>query len=88
MALTDNRRRTAAALRHHFSKAGGELGPAVGYLFRVRDRVVVGLPADEAAAATGAAAVMDAAIEAGAEDVDAEGAGEDGVQGVDADACG
>ncbi len=62
--MTDNRNRTVAEVRHAFSKHGGNLGAdgSVGYLF---DQVgVISYPAghDEDA-------VMEAALEAGAEDV-------------------
>lgn len=62
--LTDNRNRTAAEVRHAFSKYGGKLGEdgSVAYLFSY-----VGLlsyPAD-----TDDDALMEAAIEAGARDV-------------------
>ncbi|MEM9724039.1 MAG: YebC/PmpR family DNA-binding transcriptional regulator [Pseudomonadota bacterium] len=65
-ALTDNRNRTASNVRSIFSKAGGNLGEtgSVGFMF---DRVgLVQYPADVG----DADAVMEAAIDAGAEDVD------------------
>lgn len=62
--LTDNRTRTVAEVRHAFTKAGGNLGTdgSVGYLFRK-----VGI----CSFATGINedALMEAALEAGAEDV-------------------
>ncbi|MFK7791242.1 MAG: YebC/PmpR family DNA-binding transcriptional regulator [Devosiaceae bacterium] len=64
-ALTDNRNRTASAVRSYFTKSGGSLGEtgSVSFMF---DRVgQVTYQAD----AGDADAVMDAAIEAGAEDV-------------------
>ena len=68
--LTDNRNRTVADVRHAFSKFGGNLGAdgSVGYLFNK-----VGL--FQFAAGTAEDPVMEAAIEAGAEDilVDADG---------------
>jgi len=70
-ALTDNRNRTAADVRSYFSKFGGALGESnsVAFMF---DRVgqVVYKPA-----AGSADKVLEAAIEAGADDVqsDAEG---------------
>ena len=68
--MTDNRNRTVAAVRHAFSKYGGKLGTdgSVAYLF-TKQGVVSLVGADEDA-------VMDLAIEAGAEDIESE---EDGV---------
>jgi YebC/PmpR family DNA-binding regulatory protein len=68
--MTDNRNRTVADVRHAFSKFGGNLGAdgSVGYLFNK-----VGL--FSFAAGTDEDAVMEAAIEAGAEDVVADGDG-------------
>ncbi len=62
--LTDNRNRTVAEVRHAFSKAGGNLGTdgSVAYLFNK-----VGLLSYEASVDEDA--VMEAALEAGAEDV-------------------
>jgi YebC/PmpR family DNA-binding regulatory protein len=70
-ALTDNRNRTAGAIRSYFTKYGGTMGEtgSVGFMF---DRVgEIGYPA----AAGDADTVLEAAIEAGASDVqsDAEG---------------
>ncbi|MHA1559661.1 MAG: YebC/PmpR family DNA-binding transcriptional regulator [Alphaproteobacteria bacterium] len=64
-ALTDNRNRTASNVRSIFSKAGGALGEtgSVGFMF---DRVgQINYPA----AAGSADELLDAAIEAGADDV-------------------
>jgi YebC/PmpR family DNA-binding regulatory protein len=62
--MTDNRNRTAADVRHAFSKYGGNLGTggSVAYLFTKQG--VIGFPpgVDEDA-------LMEAALEAGAEDV-------------------
>jgi YebC/PmpR family DNA-binding regulatory protein len=70
-ALTDNRNRTAANVRAAFTKAGGALGEtgSVGFMF-ARVGEIVFKPS-----AGSADKVMDAAIEAGAEDVgsDADG---------------
>ncbi|MCA0399218.1 MAG: YebC/PmpR family DNA-binding transcriptional regulator [Proteobacteria bacterium] len=64
-ALTDNRNRTSAAVRSYFTKAGGELG-ATGSATFMFDRVgEITYPAS----AGDADKVMEAAIEAGAEDV-------------------
>jgi len=67
-ALTDNRNRTASNVRSYFSKNGGALGEtgSVGFMF---DRVgEVTYPA----AVGSEDAVMEAAIEAGAEDVESD----------------
>jgi YebC/PmpR family DNA-binding regulatory protein len=64
-ALTDNRNRTSAAVRSFFTKAGGELG-ATGSVTFLFDRIgEITYPPE----AGDADAVMEAAIEAGAEDV-------------------
>jgi len=70
-ALTDNRNRTAGEVRSYFTKAGGSLAEtgAVSFMF---DRV--GLVVYNPAAAS-EDAMMEAAIEAGADDVQS---GEDG----------
>jgi YebC/PmpR family DNA-binding regulatory protein len=62
--LTDNRNRTVAAVRHAFSKHGGNLGTdgSVAYLF---DKIGV----LNYAPGTSEEAVIDAALEAGADDV-------------------
>ena len=62
--LTDNRNRTVAEVRHAFSKFGGNLGAdgSVNYLFNHVGQLT--FPAE-----AGEEAVMEAAIEAGAEDV-------------------
>jgi YebC/PmpR family DNA-binding regulatory protein len=62
--MTDNRNRTVAEVRHAFSKFGGNLGAdgSVGYMFRHVGSLSFPPGADEDA-------VMEAAIEAGAEDV-------------------
>ena len=72
-ALTDNRNRTASNVRSTFSKNGGALGEtnSVGFMF---DRVgEIYYPASVGSADK----VMEAAIEAGAEDVESED-GEEG----------
>ena len=65
-AMTDNRNRTASNVRSTFTKAGGNLGEtgSVGFMFERKGEVVY--PAD----AGDADAVFEAAIEAGAEDVE------------------
>lgn len=62
--LTDNRNRTVAEVRHAFSKNGGNLGAdgSVGYLFNQVGQIVFAPGVDEDR-------LMDAALEAGAEDV-------------------
>jgi YebC/PmpR family DNA-binding regulatory protein len=62
-ALTDNRNRTAGDLRSIFAKNGGALGETVAFQF---DRLGV---IRYAAAAADADAMLEAAIEAGAQDV-------------------
>ena len=63
--MTDNKNRTVAEVRHAFSKAGGNLGTdgSVAYLFEKKGLIVF-------AAAGLEDGVLDAAIDAGAEDVD------------------
>lgn len=62
--LTDNRNRTVAEVRHAFSKAGGNLGTdgSVAYMFRKVGIISYAEGADEDA-------IMEAAMEAGADDV-------------------
>jgi YebC/PmpR family DNA-binding regulatory protein len=62
--LTDNRVRTVAEVRHAFAKHGGNLGTdgSVSYLFKHCGSLVFAPGADEDK-------VMEAAIEAGAEDI-------------------
>ncbi|WP_411033407.1 YebC/PmpR family DNA-binding transcriptional regulator [Shinella sp. BYT-45] len=64
-ALTDNRNRTASSVRSTFSKAGGALGEtgSVSFSFDRVGEITYKLSAGDADA------VMEAAIEAGAEDV-------------------
>ena len=70
-ALTDNRNRTASEVRAAFAKAGGALGEtgSVGFMFEHAGEIVY------PAGAAGADDMLEAAIEAGAEDVasDADG---------------
>ncbi|HDY97754.1 MAG TPA: YebC/PmpR family DNA-binding transcriptional regulator [Pseudomonas sabulinigri] len=63
-AMTDNRNRTVGEVRHAFSKCGGNLGTdgSVAYLFTRRGQISFAPGVDEDA-------LMDAALEAGAEDV-------------------
>jgi YebC/PmpR family DNA-binding regulatory protein len=62
--MTDNRTRTVADVRHAFSKYGGNLGTdgSVAYLFKHCGQMVFAPGTDENA-------LMEAAIDAGAEDV-------------------
>ncbi len=64
-ALTDNRNRTSAAVRSYFTKAGGELGATGSATFLFDHIGEITYPASAGDADT----VMEAAIEAGAEDV-------------------
>jgi YebC/PmpR family DNA-binding regulatory protein len=70
-ALTDNRNRTAADIRHVFTRGGGSIADAgsVAYLFTRRGQLVVpgdGVDEDQ---------IMEVALEAGAEDVEPGEAG-------------
>ena len=67
-ALTDNRNRTASNIRAAFTKAGGALGEtgSVSFMFDRVGEIVY------PAAAGNADAVMEAAIEAGADDVQSD----------------
>ncbi|MBB5186959.1 YebC/PmpR family DNA-binding regulatory protein [Zhongshania antarctica] len=62
--MTDNRNRTVADVRHAFNKRGGNLGTdgSVAYLFSRKGQLVFAPGIDENA-------LMEAALEAGAEDV-------------------
>ena len=63
--VTDNRNRTVAAIRHAFSKHGGNLGTegSVAYLFEKKGVISFEPGTDEEQ-------VMDAALEAGADDIE------------------
>ncbi|MEH6592513.1 MAG: YebC/PmpR family DNA-binding transcriptional regulator [Halioglobus sp.] len=63
--MTDNRNRTVAAVRHAFSKRGGNLGTdgSVAYLFTRKGQMTFAPGANEDQ-------ILEAALEAGAEDVD------------------
>jgi YebC/PmpR family DNA-binding regulatory protein len=67
-ALTDNRNRTAGELRSAFAKAGGALAESGSVAFQFERKGVIRYPA----AAASADAMLEAAIEAGAEDVDSD----------------
>ncbi len=64
--MTDNRNRTVAEVRNAFSKRGGNLGTdgSVAYLFTRRGQISFAPGVDEEA-------LMDLALEAGAEDIEA-----------------
>jgi YebC/PmpR family DNA-binding regulatory protein len=68
-ALTDNRNRTASEIRAAFSKAGGNLGESnsVSFMFDHVGQVVY------PASAVKADALFEAAVEAGAEDIESTG---------------
>ena len=62
--MTNNRNRTVAEVRHAFSRSGGNLGTtgSVGYMFHQKGLISFAPNSDEAA-------IMEAALEIGAEDV-------------------
>ncbi len=66
-AMTDNRNRTVAEVRHAFNKYGGDLGTdgSVAYLFTRQGVINFAPGADEEA-------LMDVALEAGAEDIEGD----------------
>ncbi|MGN1121934.1 MAG: YebC/PmpR family DNA-binding transcriptional regulator [Eubacteriales bacterium] len=66
---TDNRNRTGADMRHYFDKYGGNLGQTgcVSYMFE--DKGVIVIEAED----VDEEALMEAALEAGAEDISGEG---------------
>jgi YebC/PmpR family DNA-binding regulatory protein len=65
-ALTDNRNRTASAIRHAFAKGGGSMAEAgaVAYLFNRRGQIVITPDAADEDR------IMEVALDAGAEDVE------------------
>jgi YebC/PmpR family DNA-binding regulatory protein len=67
-ALTDNRSRTAPAVRSYFAKHGGNMGEtgSVSFMFKKVGEIVYPL------AKTPSDALMDAAIEAGADDISSD----------------
>ncbi|WP_159347300.1 YebC/PmpR family DNA-binding transcriptional regulator [Roseomonas harenae] len=67
-ALTDNRNRTASDLRSMFSKNGGALGESNSVAFQFEREGVVRYPPSAGDADT----VLEAAIEAGAQDVESD----------------
>ncbi len=69
-AMTDNRNRTVAEVRHAFSKYGGNLGTdgSVAYLFNRQGVISFAPGADEEQ-------IMEVVLDAGAEDIETEGDG-------------
>ncbi|NLO90238.1 MAG: YebC/PmpR family DNA-binding transcriptional regulator [Clostridia bacterium] len=69
-ALTDNRNRTAGEIRHIFTKRGGNLGESgcVSWMFEKKGQIIVDLKETEQDEDD----VLMAAIDSGAEDVEAE----------------
>ena len=69
-AMTDNRNRTVAEVRHAFTKYGGNLGTdgSVAYLFSKQGLLSFSADTDEEI-------VLEIALEAGAEDVDSDESG-------------
>ncbi len=65
--LTDNKNRTAGEVRHAFTKMGGNLGTpgSVSYLFNKKGIIIVENATEDA--------VMEVALEAGAEDIAKDG---------------
>jgi YebC/PmpR family DNA-binding regulatory protein len=78
-ALTDNRNRTAAVLRSAFNKHGGALGETNSVAFMFSRLGAITYPAE----AADADAMLEAAIEAGAEDVQSDADGHEITCGMD-----
>ena len=70
-ALTDNRNRTAAEVRSTFAKHGGNLGESGSVAFQFSKVGLIGYPAGTADADT----MFEAALEAGAQDVESSASG-------------
>ena len=68
-AVTDNRNRTASEVRHAFTKHGGNLGTTGAVAWQFERRGVVVVPAD----GTDEDAIILAAADAGADDVERDG---------------
>ena len=66
--LTDNRNRTAGEMRHYFDKYGGNLGTPGSVMFMFSRRGLVAIEAE----GKDEDEVMEAALEAGADDFNAE----------------
>ena len=67
--LTDNRNRTAGEMRHYFDKCGGNLGQSGSVMFMFDRKGVIEIEAEGKDEDT----VMEAALEAGAEDFSFDG---------------
>ncbi len=78
-ALTDNRNRTASAIRTAFNKHGGALGETNSVSFMFSRLGVVRYPA----AAADAEAILEAAVEAGADDAASDADGHEVTAGVE-----
>jgi YebC/PmpR family DNA-binding regulatory protein len=78
-ALTDNRNRTAPALRTAFSKNGGAMGESGSVAFMFNRLGVVRY----SAGAASAEAMLEAAVEAGADDVVSDADGHEVIVGVE-----
>ena len=68
-SLTDNRNRTAGEMRHYFDKCGGNLGQSGSVTFMFDRKGIIVIEADGLDEDT----VMEAALEAGAEDFEFDG---------------
>ena len=62
--MTDNRNRTVAEVRHAFTKCGGNLGTSGSVAFQFNETGILNYPSD-----SDEDAIMEAALEAGANDV-------------------
>jgi len=71
-ALTDNRNRTASEVRALFSKSGGNLGETNSVSFMFERKGVITYPAKAQGKTIGADAMFEAALEAGADNVDSD----------------
>ena len=67
--LSDNRNRTAGEMRHYFDKCGGNLGQSGSVMFMFDRKGVINIEAEGLDEET----VMDAALEAGADDFNFDG---------------
>ncbi len=67
--LTDNRNRTAGEMRHYFDKCGGNLGQSGSVMFMFERKGVIAIEGEGLNEDT----VMEAALEAGAEDFSFDG---------------
>ncbi|MFQ3549977.1 MAG: YebC/PmpR family DNA-binding transcriptional regulator [Armatimonadota bacterium] len=82
--LTDNKNRTVAELRHIFSKIGGNLGESGCVAWMFNQKGLIQIPAEN----SDEESVMDACLEAGAEDITTnEGVIEVTTQPSDLNAC-